>query len=296
MESNTPIVNVLDHGFVRLVSYMQPVPTATAITEEGVVNGRRPGEWTGDLEIVRNARVSYDADWRTGDDAGADERLVHYMYENQHTSPFEAMVFTFEVQVPIFITRQWHRHRTWSYNEVSARYAPLPDVFFLPEPEHIGTQSTSSKQASDFNELTEAERIERESHIATVGNNFNRVYRLYEELIESGWPRERARTVLPVGIYTRFFATVDLHNLFHFLRLRLHEHAQYEIRVYAEAMLDLIDPIVPIAVDAFIQRRAEDLIIEKLRALAKKQKWNTGLMLGKLHNTARQWADNENES
>ena len=279
--------DVLNHGFVRLVSYMQPVPNT--IGGEDLGEGRqvrtyhmRPDDWTGDLEVVRNARVSYDADWRVGESGSADANLLHYMYANNHTSPFEAMVFTFEVQVPIFITRQWHRHRTWSYNEVSARYAPLPDVFFLAEPEMIGVQSESSKQASDFGELSESQRVELESDIRTVSDNFDKVYALYEDLIVRGWPRERARTVLPVGIYTRFFATVDLHNLFHFLRLRLHEHAQYEIRVYAQAMLDLIDPIVPVSVDAFIKKRAEDEMIERMKKVCKDNKLHFTTELGQM--------------
>lgn len=224
-------IDVLDHGFVRLVSYMQPVEKSES--------------WTGDLEVVRNARVSYDADWRESDEQ-KDAKLVDYLYRNHHTSPFEAMVFTFEVKAPIFVFRQWHRHRTWSYNEISARYAKLDEGFYIPEEKCITTQSASNKQmrTSEIHPAASAfqnqiQDMHQECHV------------LYENLIANGCPRELARSVLPVGVYSRMFCTVDLHNLFHFLRLRLHEHSQYEIRVYAEAMLQLIEPIVPEAVKAF---------------------------------------------
>ena len=113
-------VDVLDHGFVRLVASMG-----------------------NDLSIVRAARVSYDADWRTGEDEGSDARLIHYLWKNQHTSPFEAVEFQFEVKAPIFVLRQWHRHRTWSYNELSARYGELSEEFYLPKPDTVGEQSAS---------------------------------------------------------------------------------------------------------------------------------------------------------
>ena len=126
------MINVLDHGFVRLMSFTQPA-----------LHAQQPS-WSGDLEIVRNARVSYDADWRTGEDAGKDEKLIDYMMRNHHTSPFEALVFTFEVKAPIFVMRQWHRHRTWSYNEVSARYSELPEEFYVPAVEQITTRMVFS--------------------------------------------------------------------------------------------------------------------------------------------------------
>lgn len=244
-------LNVLDHGYVRLVSYMQPAIEAGFHFDPDVAPSR---DWTGDLEIVRNARVSYDADWR-GKNASVheeqqnkDEKLIHYLWKNRHTSPFEAMVFTFEVQAPIFVFRQWHRHRTWSYNEVSARYTELPDLFYVPKPEHVGVQSKNNKQARDLSEEVTAEAewfaSDLEEHSVDALNE-------YKSQLKYGIPRELARLLLPVNVYSRMFATVDLHNLFHFLELRLHSHAQYEIRVYAEALLKLIEPIVPVAVAAF---------------------------------------------
>ena len=217
------VIHVLDHGLVRLVEHMGS-----------------------DLSIVRNARVSYDAEWRTGEDEGKDAKLINYLVKNRHTSPFESAAFTFEVKAPIFVFRQWHRHRTWSFNEISARYAELPEEFYVPELDQITTQSASNKQM----------RTDEQHPLATTlqaaieaSNKFS--FAEYKYLINAGCPRELARSVLPVGTYSHMFATVDLHNLMHFLRLRLHSHSQYEIRVYAEAMLQLIEPLVPHSVAAF---------------------------------------------
>lgn len=251
------MINVLDHGFVRLVSYMQPSPEIHEVdnldseyysTEEKYGRAIRPFGWTGDLEVVRNARVSYDADWRTGEDEGKDEKLLDYMLRNKHTSPFEAMVFTFEVKAPIFVLRQWHRHRTWSYNELSARYAPMQEEFYVPQVGTIGHQSSDNKQARTLDDPNAV----WEGRVGDVMEGINRdCFNAYKGLLEFGVPRELARTVLPLSIYSRMFATVDLHNLIHFFRLRIHPHAQYEIRQYAEALLQLIDPVVPIVTRKF---------------------------------------------
>lgn len=216
-------IKVLDHGLVRLVDHMG-----------------------NDLSVIRAARVSYDADWRTGDDAGKDEKLIRYLMSNHHTSPFEAVTFTFEVKAPLFVFRQWHRHRTWSYNEVSARYSELPEEFYVPELSDITHQSTSNKQMRTNEQHDNALLMQ-----SYMRKSMTDSFALYKELLAQGCPRELARSVLPCSTYSRMFATVDLHNLFHFLRLRLHEHAQKEIRVYAEAMLELVEPIVPYAVAAF---------------------------------------------
>ena len=203
-----------------------------------------------DLSVVRSARVSYNADWRDSNDEKNDERLINYLWKNHHTSPFEAVSFTFEVKAPIFVFRQWHRHRTWSYNEISARYTELNEGFYLPDTDQITTQSASNKQMRTTERHPHAELIRQ-----TIKNNNMDAFLQYRILIDQGCPRELARSVLPVAAYSRMFATVDLHNLFHFLKLRLHEHAQYEVRVYAQAMLDLIAPIVPACVSAFKQNQ-----------------------------------------
>jgi thymidylate synthase (FAD) len=216
-------IKVLDHGLVRLVEHMGS-----------------------DLSIVRNARVSYDAEWRAGEDEGKDEKLLNYLIKNKHTSPFESCVFTFEVKAPIFVLRQWHRHRTWSFNEISARYAELPEEFYVPELGQITTQSADNKQMRTSIVNTNAAWVQ-----GALRMQNREAFVTYRDMLSNGCPRELARTVLPVGTYSHMFATVDLHNLMHFLKLRLHEHSQYEIRVYAEAMLKLIEPIVPYSVAAF---------------------------------------------
>ncbi len=216
-------IKLLNYGLVRLVDHV--------------------GD---DLSIVRAARVSYDAAPRTGTDKGSDYRLINYLMKNRHTSPFEMVDFTFEVKAPIFVFRQWHRHRTWSYNEISARYSQLPEEYYIPELDQITTQHTDNKQMKT-NEQNPHARVIQSIMIQSNKAAFEH----YQDMINAGCPRELARSVLPVGTYSHMFAKVDLHNLFHFLRLRLHEHAQYEVRVYAEAMLQLIEPIVPAAVAAF---------------------------------------------
>jgi thymidylate synthase (FAD) len=213
-------IQLLDHGHVRLVDHM--------------------GD---DMSIVRSARVSYNAEARND---GSDEKLIGYLMRNRHTSPFEAVTFTFDVKAPIFIFRQWHRHRTWSFNEVSARYTELPEEFYVPEVEQITTQHSSNKQMRTTEQHPEAAFWQKAMRHACEN-----AFRDYKALLEAGVPRELARSVLPVSTYSHMFATVDLHNLFHFLRLRLHEHAQYEIRVYAQAMLELIEPVVPTSVKFF---------------------------------------------
>lgn len=229
------MIKLLDHGFVRLVDHMGS-----------------------DLSIVRNARVSYDAEWRAGDDEGSDAKLIRYLYKNGHNTPFEAVTFTFDVKAPIFVFRQWHRHRTQSYNELSARYRQLPCDFYIPEPHLVGVQSADNKQMrtpmteAEFDALPEEEQLDITDMLDAMSNSQMDSYRTYETMLADGVPRELARAVLPVSIYSHMFATVSLHNLLGFMRERLHPHAQYEIRVYAEAMLELIKPIVPVTTDIFI--------------------------------------------
>ena len=216
-------INVLDHGFVRLVDHMGS-----------------------DLSISRNARVSYDAEWRAGEDEGSDARLINYLYNNGHNTPFEAVTFTFDVKAPIFVFRQWHRHRTQSYNELSARYRELPEEFYIPEVSQITTQSTDNKQMRTDDIHPDAEVFRQ-----MMCTNNEAAFAVYKRMIAEGCPRELARSVLPVSTYSHMFATMNLNNLFRFLAERLHPHAQHEIRVYAEAMLELIEPVVPVAVAAF---------------------------------------------
>ena len=215
-------IDVLDHGFVRLVDSMGT-----------------------DLSVVRAARVSYDAAWRAGEDQGSDTKLINYLWCHHHTTPFEAVTFTFEVKAPIFVFRQWHRHRTWSFNELSARYRELPEEFYVPKPEHIGVQSKNNKQGRDL-------AVERDMLTPSMIDHACRAaFESYRSLLNQDVPRELARSVLPVATYSHMFATVDLLNLLKFLTLRCDSHAQYEIRVYAEAMRELARSVVPISVAAW---------------------------------------------
>lgn len=215
---------VLDHGYIRLVDSM--------------------GD---DLSIVRAARVSYDAAWRAGEDSGSDNKLIRYLWAHKHTTPFEAVTLTFEVHAPIFVFRQWHRHRTWSFNELSARYRELPEEFYVPDPELIGTQAIKNKQGRDLG----GDVGQRAEQAAFYRQECQRAFETYRSLLAEGWPRELARSILPVSTYSTMFATVNLLNLFRFLSLRNDPHAQYEIRVYANAMEEMAQSIVPIAVDAY---------------------------------------------
>ena len=224
-------LKVLNHGLVRLIDSMG-----------------------NDLSIVRNARVSYDAEWRSGEDEGSDKRLINYLYKNKHNTPFEAVTTTFEVKAPIFVFRQWHRHRTQSYNELSARYKELPETFFIPEIAQITTQSTNNKQMRTTTENPSAHFIQQ-----TLKDSCRQSFKAYHTMLETGCPREIARSVLPMGTYSHMFATANLHNWFNFLRERLHPHAQYEIRVYAEVILSMLEKVAPIAVKAFKVSLSEDL-------------------------------------
>ena len=215
-------IDVLDPGFVRLVDSMGS-----------------------DLSVARAARVSYDAAWRAGEDQGSDGKLLRYLWKNKHTTPFEAVVFTFEIKAPIFVLRQWHRHRTWSYNELSARYRELPEEFYVPKPEHVGTQSKDNKQVRDM--------VDTQDMLvpSMIDASCRAACEAYRTLLDHNVPREIARSVLPVATYSHMFATVDLLNLLKFLTLRCDAHAQYEIRVYADAMRELARPIVPTCVGAW---------------------------------------------
>lgn len=216
-------VDVLDHGFIRLVDHMGS-----------------------DLSVVRSARVSYDADWRAGEDDGKDEKLIGYLLRHHHNTPFESVVFTFEVKAPIFVFRQWHRHRTQAFNEVSARYTELPEEYYVPAVDQITTQHATNKQMRSTERHSQAAGIRAEMEL------FNGMaFSIYRRMIKNGVARELARSILPVATYSRMFATVNLHNLMGFLRERLDERAQYEIRVYAEAIVSLIQPIVPVTMKYF---------------------------------------------
>lgn len=224
---------VLDHGFIRVVDYMGS-----------------------DSAIVQAARVSYGKGTKQ---ISQDEALIKYLMRHHHTTPFEMCEIKFHVKLPIFVARQWIRHRTANVNEYSARYSILDNEFYIPKPEQIAKQSDNNKQGSGeaFDPDTSKEIID------SLTNDSNLVYSHYEKFIEQGLAREIARTNLTLNYYTQFYWKIDLHNLLHFLKLRADKHAQYEIRVYAEVMLDIIKKWVPLAYNAFVEYCLESACISR---------------------------------
>lgn len=238
---------VLDHGSIRLV-------TGTHEFFFGgisrVVGSKSYVNW--DLLIARAARTSFDAAWRSGEDELNDERLIYRLMRKRHTSPFEAVSCTFEVVAPIFVYREWHRHRTQSYSEQSARYMEMPELFFVPDPRLIGKQNSTEKQSRDVPEVIDDELLRRQVQDCTLIRDQNEsAFRTYRHLLNTGIPRELARTVLPVGTYSKMQATANLLNWFRFLELRLAMGAQREIRVYAQSILRLLTLLAPISCAAF---------------------------------------------
>jgi len=216
---------VLDHGFVRVVDYM--------------------GD---DAAIVQAARVSYGAGTRqVSDDSG----LIRYLMRHWHSTPFEMCEVKFHIKLPIFVARQWIRHRTANVNEYSARYSILEREFYTPAPEHLAAQSSVNNQGRGaVLESAEAARV-----LELLREDATRAYDHYEAMLstedQQGLARELARMNLPASVYTQWYWKCDLHNLFHFLRLRADAHAQYEIRAYAEVMGAIVADWVPVAWSAF---------------------------------------------
>lgn len=220
-------VPVLDHGFVRVVDYM--------------------GD---DSSVVQAARVSYGRGTRR---ALEDEGLIRYLMRHYHSTPFEMCEIKFHVKLPIFVARQWIRHRTANVNEYSARYSILDKDFYLPAPEQLAKQSTDNRQGrGEVLEAATATRVLR-----LLQDDAEQTYSHYEEMLadDVGLARELARMNLTLNTYTQWYWKTDLHNLFHFLRLRADAHAQYEIRAYAEAMLTLTESWVPLSYKAFCDYR-----------------------------------------
>ena len=216
---------VLDHGFIRVIDYM--------------------GD---DGAIVQAARVSYGAGTKHVQN---DDGLIRYLMRHWHSTPFEMCEIKLHVKLPVFVARQWIRHRTANVNEYSARYSILDREFYIPAPEHLAAQSVVNNQGRG-EVLTGAESARV---LELLKSDANRAYDNYEAMLsqdgQQGLARELARMNLPANIYTQWYWKVDLHNLFHFLRLRADPHAQYEIRVYAEAIAACVKDWVPLAYAAF---------------------------------------------
>ena len=228
MEENLYLIHkVLDHGFVRVIDYMG-----------------------NDTSIVQAARVSYGEGTKKSRD---DKSLIFYLMRHWHSTPFEMCEIKLHVKLPVFVARQWIRHRTANVNEYSARYSILDNEFYIPKSENLASQSSLNNQGrGDVLEGEEAKKV-----IQILKNDSLRSYKSYEKMLskenKKGLARELARMNLPTNIYTQWYWKTDLHNLFNFIRLRNDIHAQYEIRVYAEKIAELVKKWVPFAFEAFEQ-------------------------------------------
>ncbi len=233
----------LDKGFVRLIDVM--------------------GD---DAAIVQAARVSYGSGTKK---VHEDRGLIRYLMRHLHTTPFEMVEFKFHVKLPIFVARQWIRHRTANVNEYSGRYSEMKDEFYVPEPDQVRAQSAMNKQgrADTAFDADQAEKIR-----TSMQQTQDMLYGQYQDLLSTDLAREIARINLPVSNYTEWYWKTDLHNLFHFLRLRIDPHAQFEIRVFGEAMAEIVKAAVPLAYEAFEDyilhaRRFSRLELEALRSM-----------------------------
>lgn len=252
---------VLDHGFVRVVDYMG-----------------------NDSSVVQAARVSYGAGTKK---VNADKSLINYLLAHRHTTPFEMCEIKFHIKLPIFVARQWIRHRTASVNEYSARYSIMEDEFYIPNAQHLAAQSKINHQGRDESRVLNAEEQKRVLQI--LKEDAKKSYEHYLEMInqnvdgtpideqKDGLARELARMNLPLNCYTQWYWKIDMHNLLHFLNLRADSHAQYEIRVYAEVMLDLVKKWVPHCYEAFMknQKTGKNLsgpALEIIRTMIKGEK------------------------
>jgi len=214
---------VLNKGFVRLVDYMG-----------------------GDERIVQAARVSYGKGTKT---KHQDRGLINYLMRNEHTSPFEQVIMTFHCKMPIFVARQWVRHRTARLNEISGRYSVMENEFYVPDREQIRFQSKDNKQGRNQGEEVPSEIQQKILDIIKKG--YSQAYNQYNEMLEENIARELARINLPLSLYTQWYWQIDLHNLFHFLKLRMDPHAQWEIRQYARVMAEMTGKVAPMAYEAF---------------------------------------------
>lgn len=224
---------VLDHGFVRVIDYM--------------------GD---DAAICQAARVSYGRGTKSVQN---DEGLIRYLMRHWHSTPFEMCEVKFHVKLPVFVARQWIRHRTANVNEYSARYSILDREFYIPAPDQLAAQSLANRQGrAEVLQGDEAQRV-----LDILREDAMRSYDHYEAMMsqegQQGLARELARMNLPANIYTQWYWKVDLQNLFHFLRLRADAHAQYEIRAYADIICDIVADWVPAAFRAFRDYRLDSV-------------------------------------
>jgi thymidylate synthase (FAD) len=234
-------IKVHDHGLVALCDVMPRMA---------------PVGKTADFAIVQAARVSYGEGTKQ---VNEDRGLIRYLARHRHTTPFEMIEFKFHHVMPIFIARQWIRHRTANVNEYSARYSIVRDRFYRPDIDNVRKQSKTNRQGGEepIDESTAKEFLD---YLEKVEGH----YADYQKLMDKGVARELARIGLPVNVYTEWYWKIDLHNLMHFLSLRMDAHAQQEIRDYATAMFELVRPIVPIAAEAFEDYNTQSLHLTRL--------------------------------
>lgn len=220
--------------------------------------------WGSDENIIRAARMSTQGGfkgWGTRDAAGVphigDEKLLRYLYEHRHSTPFEMAGAVFEVRAPIFVFREWHRHRTQSYNEASARYAPLPASDYVPSLERLLTKPSASKQSAAVVGALELTEENAKRFRAKLRAFYSSAEELYQDALSAGVPKELARVCLPVGRYSTMRASANLRNWLQFLRLRLNEAAQWEIRQYASVIAEMLRGAFPRTMALFDEEYAK---------------------------------------
>lgn len=237
---------VLDKGFIRVIDYMGS-----------------------DESVVQAARVSYGyGTKKINEDSG----LIRYLISHSHTTPFEMCEIKFHIKVPIFIARQWIRHRTANINEYSARYSIMKDEYYVPELDEIGVQSEINKQCRDF--IDSSDEIDKiKSYTKDIINKTSKdQYDIYKQMLNKNIAREIARMSLTLNYYTEFYWKIDAHNLMHFLNLRSDNHAQYEIRVYAEKMLEIFKIWMPITYEAFLNYKKNSFLLSnKMKDILKRK-------------------------
>lgn len=245
-------IKIGESGFVKLVDVMP-----------GVIPNTVSDEIRCDYAIVQAARVSYgEGTKKTSTDKG----LIRYLLRNKHTSPFEMVELKFHIKAPIFVTRQWLRHRTASVNEISARYSVMNDEFHKID--FVRKQSTNNKQCSDPTDQALDDDTDIKQLMGKFNDTTNDTYEIYKKLVDSGVSREVARMHLPVSLMTEFFWKIDLHNLYHFLNLRMDEHAQVEIRDYANAIFEMVKELCPVSSVAFMDFNNNNISLTRLEILA----------------------------
>lgn len=250
------MTKVLDHGYVSFVESWG--------SDERIIEAARMSTGKGFLgwgpkhtaECATNAPIEFGNCCDCGCKAAGDEKLLRYLWENKHATPFEMAGMVIEVQAPIFVFREWHRHRTQSYNEMSARYTPLPDVNYVPTiARMLVNAGGSNKQAGTVAGSRELTNEAAGAHTQRIQQQYADAEKLYQDMLYDGMPKELARIVLPVGRYSRMRASANLRNWLAFLTLRTDPAAQYEIREFANAVGSLIETTFPRTWELFTERR-----------------------------------------